>query len=1080
MNNENSASAFMLCILPFKCYFMVLYKIKKRNGTTVSFERTKIEKAIRLAIQAVGGEDFSQLTEMTDKVIEIVKQFNGTRIPDVEHVQDAVEKVLIKEGHDQVAKAYISYRQQRALARKDKRTMLDVEKTMEEYLQNIDRRINENANIGYSIGGMILKNSEKITANYRLSHIYPPEVGDAHRSADYHIHDLWMFCGYCAGRSLRQLLEEGFNGVEGKLQSSPPRNLQSAVNQMINFLGTLQNERAGAQAYSSFDTYLAPFIHKYEQALVEELNELGAIFENKEAKEKYIYKKTYKYVKQQMQNFIFGLNVPSRWGTQTPFTNITLDWVCPEDLKEKALFMWGIKHGAYEKKYGELESQMKLLNRVLIDVYTEGDRKGAVFTFPIPTYNITEDFPWDDPDVEALFEMTAKYGLPYFQNFIGSQYIIETDATGKKTKIRNPNAYEPGAVRSMCPLTPDTSLFVKSSMNGIRKMPIWEMVKWMEGKWTKYEVRSNTWWILAKPIKTPATKVYKITLSNGVEVKMWEDHLQPTRENGVLHAHQLKSWMRLPFNKKAFGWTWWSRDLWYAIGAFLWDGSKDNEWINYSLAGDGTDEETKNNLIRFRWDLWYPIHITIKDKLMSVRIWMNAFEIIKRFIVWDRAINKWMSKNCFNTSLECRTWILQWYADTDGSKEKKRLYTVSPQLREDLVSLLFSLGMKAMATNVDMREGRISDSPIYRVDYPERSRYWELYDEDDNYFYFKITNIEDVSYTWAYLYCIEVNSDEHVFSLWNGLITHNCRLQLDLNELKKRWWWLFGSAEMTGSLGVVTLNMPKIGYMYKGDEVGFKKQIRHLMDLAKTSLELKRKEVSKRLERGLYPYTKRYLADFRNHFSTIGINGMNEAVLNFSDGKEDISTQWGKNFAEDILDFMREGLKEYQEETGNLYNLEATPAEGTTYRFAKEDKKQLPGIIQAGTEEAPYYTNSSQLPVGFTDDPFEALDEQDVLQGKYTGGTVLHLYMGERLGSAEACKNFVKTVISNYTLPYITITPTFSLCPKHGYIAGEHDFCPKCDEEIGRTGEEFDMETRRKYTDDREKLQGLAKKIKVK
>lgn len=721
---------------------MTLYKVKKRNGTTVSFERAKIEKALSSAIKAVWWEDFSRVAGMTDQIIAWVEEITGRKIPDVELIQDVVEEVLIKEGHDQVAKAYITYRQQRNLVRKDKRTMLDVGETMEDYLEHLDWRINENANISYSIWWMILKNSEKITANYWLSHIYPPEIGDAHRNADYHIHDLWMFCGYCAGRSLRQLLEEWFNGVEGKLQSSPPRNLQSAVNQMINFLGTLQNERAGAQAFSSFDTYLAPFVHKYKQDLKKELDDLGVTFSSEEKKNEYIYKKTYKYVKQQMQNFIFGLNVPSRWGTQTPFTNITLDWVCPDDLKDKALLMWGIEQGEYEKKYGELWEEMKLLNRVLIDVYTEGDWKWSVFTFPIPTYNITEDFPRDDPDVDALFEMTAKYGLPYFQNFIGSQYITETDEHGNITKVRNPNAYDPGAVRSMC-----------------------------------------------------------------------------------------------------------------------------------------------------------------------------------------------------------------------------------------------------------------------------------------------------------------------------------CRLQLDLNELKKRGWGLFGSAEMTWSIGVVTLNMPKIGYLYKGDEAWFKKQIHHLMDLAKTSLELKRKEVSKRLERGLYPYTKRYLGSFRNHFSTIGINGMNEAILNFTDGKEDISTTWWKIFAEDILDFMRDILKEYQEETGNLYNLEATPAEWTTYRFAKEDQKQLPWIIQAGTEQAPYYTNSSQLPVGFTDDPFEALDEQDVLQGKYTWGTVLHLYMWERLENADACKNFVKTVISNYTLPYVTVTPTFSICPKHGYIPWEHDFCPKCDEEIGRTGEKQDLETRAIYTE---------------
>jgi ribonucleoside-triphosphate reductase len=614
----------------------------------------------------------------------------------------------------------------------------------------LDWRINENANIGYSIGGLILKNSEKIVANYRLSNIYPAEVGNAHRNADYHIHDLGMFAPYCAGWSLRQLLEEGFNGVIGKVASKPPRHLQSAVNQMVNFLGTLQNERAGAQAFSSFDTYLAPFVHKYATELEQELEESKAQFSSAQEKADYLYQRTYKHVKQNIQNFIFNMNIPSRWGCQTPFSNITLDWTCPEDLKEKALMLGGIKHGYYYKKFGELQKEMDLINKVLIEVYTEGDANGAVFTFPIPTYNITEDFNWNGENVDALFEMTAKYGIPYFQNFVGSQFKVEKDKKGNIRKIPNPNAYKPGAVRSMC-----------------------------------------------------------------------------------------------------------------------------------------------------------------------------------------------------------------------------------------------------------------------------------------------------------------------------------CRLQLDLTMLEKRGGGLFGSAEMTGSVGVVTLNLPKIGYNFKGDKEGFKQQVQYLMNLAKTSLEIKRKEVTKRLEAGLYPFTKRYLHSFRNHFSTIGINGMNEAILNFTSGKEDITTDRGKEFAKEVMDFMRAKLLEYQEETGNLYNLEATPGEGTTYRFAKEDKKQLQNIIQAGTDEAPYYTNSSQLPVGYTSDPFEALEAQNELQCLYNGGTVLHLYMGERISEATSCKKLIKKVIENYQLPYITVSPVFSICPKHGYIAGEHDYCPKCDAELGYVGEEFNMEIRKKHTDDPEKLEKL-------
>ncbi len=729
---------------------MAIYKVRKRNGAIVSFDRNKIEKAIKRAIESVGWTDYSKVEQITDKVIESVVEKVWNEIPSVEMVQDAVEQSLIKEGHDTIAKAYILYRQKRAESREAKKVVVEVGKTMDEYLQQTDWRVNANSNQGYSLGGLILNVAGKVVANYWLSHVYPEEVWSAHRNWDYHIHDLDMFSGYCAGWSLRQLLEEWFNWLDNRVQSAPPRNLQSAVNQMINFLGTLQNEWAGAQAFSSFDTYLAPFIHKYKVGIEEDLDELKVQFDSPEARKAYVDSKVHKYVTQQMQNFIFGLNVPSRWGTQTPFTNITLDWRCPEDLKDKSLMLGGIEHWYYPKKFSELEEEMKLINRVLIEIYTKWDWTGAVFTFPIPTYNITEDFPWDDPDVNLLFEMTAKYGIPYFQNFVGSQFKTEKDENWNIIKVENPNAYKPWAVRSMC-----------------------------------------------------------------------------------------------------------------------------------------------------------------------------------------------------------------------------------------------------------------------------------------------------------------------------------CRLQLDLTQLEKRWWGLFGSSEMTWSIWVVTLNIARIWYNYKNDFEWFKKQVKRLMDLAKVSLELKRKEITKWLDSWFYPYTKRYLNSFRNHFSTIGLNWMNEAVLNFTNWKEDMTTEAGKDFAIKVLDYMRDLLKQYQEETGNLYNLEATPAEWTTYRFAKEDKKQLPQIVQAWTDEAPYYTNSTQIPVWHTDDPFEALELQNELQCKYTWWTVLHLYMGERLSDAEACKMLVKKVIENYQLPYITISPVFSICPKHWYVIWEHDYCPKCDKELWYVWDEFNMEVRQKHTSDPEKLRIL-------
>lgn len=593
---------------------------------------------------------------------------------------------------------------------------IKVKEALEEYLSRSDWRVNANSNQGYSLGGMILNTSGKVTANYWLSHIYPEKAGQAHREGDFHIHDLDMFAGYCAGWSLRQLLEEGFNGVANKVDSTPPKNLNSAVGQMVNFLGTLQNEWAGAQAFSSFDTYLAPFVRKHSEGLREEMKELGM---EGEAIEKYIQEKTYKYVYDCVQVFVFNLNVPSRWGTQTPFTNITLDWDCPEDLREKRLLLGGVP---YEYTFGELTAEMAIINKAYIEVMLKGDAKGRVFTFPIPTYNITHDFDWHGENTDRLFEMTAKYGIPYFQNFLNSDL-------------------KPNHIRSMC-----------------------------------------------------------------------------------------------------------------------------------------------------------------------------------------------------------------------------------------------------------------------------------------------------------------------------------CRLQLDLNELLKRGNGLFGSAEMTGSIGVVTINGGRLGYVYKLDKIGLMARVGELMEMAKTSLELKRQEVQRWMDAGLYPYTKRYLGNLNNHFSTIGINGVNELIRNFYADAENITTERGGDLAEEVLLFMRKKLVEFQEETGNLYNLEASPAEGATYRFAKEDKKRFPGILQAGTEEYPYYTNSTQLPVEYTDDVFEALEMQDRFQTKYTGGTVLHLYLGERLDSAEACRKLVKAALSKFRLPYITISPTFSICPKHGYLRGEHDFCPRCDEELGLTAEKWDLEIRQKHT----------------
>ncbi|WP_456486105.1 ribonucleoside triphosphate reductase [Hydrogenimonas sp.] len=694
---------------------MRIKEILKRDGSTEPFAPYKIEDAIKAAFQ-------SRAKPYNPTIFfAVIDRLSNTRRVAVEEIQDMIEQTLFEAGHFEVMRSFMLYRHTHKMQREhimgltDDTTYIDSSATIEEYISKSDWRINANSNTGYSHAGLINNTAGKVIANYWLDKIYSKEEGYAHRNGDYHIHDLDCLSGYCAGWSLRVLLDEGFNGVRGRVESRPPSHFREALGQMANFLGILQSEWAGAQAFSSFDTYLAPYVFKD--------------------------KLDYSEIKKAVRSFVYNLNVPARWG-QSPFTNITIDWTVPEDLKEQ--IPTKNQHHLFEEvndetlleeakkrdsgvkslkdlQYRHFQKEMNLINRAYYEVMTEGDSTGQPFTFPIPTVNITEDFDWYGENTDILFENTAKIGSSYFQNFIGSQYIRGENGE----LIPNEEAYKPGHVRSMC-----------------------------------------------------------------------------------------------------------------------------------------------------------------------------------------------------------------------------------------------------------------------------------------------------------------------------------CRLQLDLRELLKRGGGLFGSAEMTGSIGVVTINMARLGYLYKGDKEGLLTRLEELMDMASSTLEKKRVFIQDLYDRGLFPYTKRYLPGFNNHFSTIGINGMNEMIRNFTSDTDHIASESGQRFAIEILDFMRTKLKKYQEDTGNLYNLEATPAEGTTYRFAKEDKKRYPNILQAGMEENIYYTNSSQIPVDWTEDPFEALMLQDELQCKYTGGTVLHLYMRERISSAQTCRNLVKKVITNFRLPYITITPLFSVCPKHGYIPGEHEYCPKCDEEI--------------------------------
>ena len=648
--------------------------VVKRSGEIAPYDRAKIVTAIGKAISAVekraDPEKAERLTGDVETKLRLTLAGNRAHsIPAIEEIQDIVESVLIENREVAVAKAYILYRARHEALRDTRKLMVDINRTMDGYLGQSDWRVNENANVNFSLGGLILHNSGTITANYWLNNIYSKEIAEAHRTCAFHLHDLSMFSGYCAGWSLRQLITEGLGGVPDKITSTPATHLSTLVNQMVNFLGIMQNEWAGAQAFSSFDTYLAPFVKK------DRLSE--------------------KAVRQCIQSFLFGVNTPSRWGSQAPFTNITLDWTCPEDLRDHPAIVGGVEQ---DFTYGDCQEEMDVINRQFILLMLEGDAAGRGFGYPIPTYNMTKDFNWDSDNAQLLFKMASQYGTPYFQNFINSDL--------------NPND-----VRSMC-----------------------------------------------------------------------------------------------------------------------------------------------------------------------------------------------------------------------------------------------------------------------------------------------------------------------------------CRLRLDKRELRKRGGGLFGSDEFTGSLGVVTINLPQIAYLAK-TEREFYARLDYLMDLAKESLSTKRRVLQKLLDGGLFPYTKHYLKHLNNHFNTIGICGMNECCLNFM-GKTIVDAE-GKQFAEMVLDHMRDRLADYQEATGELFNLEATPAESTSYRLARHDKENFPDIITSGVD-APYYTNSTQLPVNYTSDIFEALDIQESLQTRYTGGTVFHTFMGEQIKDWRACRDLVRTVMHNYRIPYLTISPTYSICPVHGYLDGEQFECPKC------------------------------------
>ena len=724
----------------------------------------------------------------------------------------------------------------------------------------------------------------------------------------------------------------------------------------------------------------------------------------------------------------------------TPFTNQTMDLTPSPILRDVPVVIGGEMQ---RETYGEFQHEMDVLNRAFAEVMLEGDAQGRVFTFPIPTYNVTRDFDWENPNLEPVWAMTSRFGIPYWANFVNSDM-------------------DPEDARSMCPLSGRTKVIVCSKQNGIRIEQIVHIVNNMQVKGTEYTVLTPTGaWVKAKPVKVPITDVYRVWFSNGAFVDMGENHLQPTMDMGTLPARELAVGMWLPFTKTSFEGELGDYDLGYAVGAYLGDGSHDNGSVVYSLCGSEKDDETKHQLERIWNSLGFFVRVTESERnVRFVRVSAGSFALLKRFVKGSRALDKGLTRLAFNGSVAFKFGVLDGYQATDGSREKKRLYTASESLRYDMSFLLSSLGRKYNISSYDDRQDRFSEHIVYRIDYPERTNYGSFYKEDDSYHYYRITKIERLEdFNAKHLYCFEVDSTERLFVLANGLVTHNCRLRLDNRELRKRIGGLFAAAPLTGSIGVVTINMSRLGYLAH-DETEFLERLERLMEISRTSLEIKRNLLEMLTAQGLYPYSHHYLESVKrrfgsfwnNHFSTIGLIGMNEACRNLLG--VGIAHPEGKAFAVRALTFMRGVLARFQVESDHLYNLEATPAEGASFRLARADKERFPDVITAGTDAAPYYTNSSHLPMVYSDDLFEVLEHQDDLQTLYTGGTVQHIFLGEQLDDWRQARRLVRTVAENFRLPYYTLTPTFSVCPVHGYISGEHRYCPyeHSEEELARFG----------------------------
>lgn len=832
----------------------MITSIIKRDGSVEPFNPEKIVIAISKAGSATGEFDTQVSKELVQSMVLPRINAKKGRAVSVEDVQDIVENVLFDTAFEKTYKAYAIYRNEHTKARERQKVAVDVESSVNEYINQDDWRVRANANQGYSLGGMILNVSGKVTANYWLNSVYPKEIGLAHRNGDFHIHDLDMLSGYCCGHSLRALLNEGFNGVPNKVSSNPPKHLSSALSQAVNFLGTLQNEWAGAQAFSSFDTYLAPFVR------VDNLS--------------------YDEVKQNVQEFIYNLNVPSRWGCVLPSTKVLTTenkWKGFDELTTKDK-VWSINQQGY-------------LCQSAIKVVIKKPYDGLIYELSNDAFNYRQT-------------VTAEHRVYVKNNHLGETI--------------NPSPY-----------------IVKTAQ---------KIAEDEKEVWVPYSIGAS-----------------------GEET--WED--------------------------------------WTSVNEAL-AGAKPHPPINIQI--------NKISCRHYQGDVWCP----------SVTEGNVIFKDEEGHVFLSGQTQTPFTNLTFD--IHCPDDLKNQHP-LIGGKEVDFTYG---DLQEEM-DMINRAYIEVMIEGD--AQGRIFTFPIPTYNITDDFDW----DSENSKLMFEMTAKYGTPYFQNFM---NSDLDPHMIR------SMCCRLRLDLTELIHRGNGLFGSAEQTGSIGVVTINLARLGYLFKGNWKGLLERFDYLCDLAKESLELKRKLITKLMGEGLYPFTKRYLGSFKNFFSTIGVNGANEMIRNFSDDQYDITDERGHELAIELLEHLNKRIQNYQAETGNLYNSEATPAEGTATRFAREDRKRFPDIIQAGQDGHRYYTNSTQLPAGFTDDPFEALDHQTDLQRLYLGGTALHLFTGERISSWKAARDIVRKTFSHYQLPYITITPTFSICPKHGYIAGEHKFCPLCDDEL--------------------------------